>query len=104
MKELTKAIVLCSACRKAFIGNDAKIGDGCPGCGSKKSRGILQASALVDNCEDAHALHALCQVDAGREEFEEVADIMGIEGGASDIRNNSTQWDGLNRWMRETGI
>ncbi|BDQ36355.1 hypothetical protein SYK_07150 [Pseudodesulfovibrio nedwellii] len=103
MKELNEPIVLCSSCRKVFLGRDFKLNDGCPGCKSMKVVVVFSAESLVTDIENSNAFQALIQVGADGEQLDEVADLMGVQGGSSDVRTDSTQIDALSEWKCENG-
>lgn len=103
MEELKKPIILCSSCRKAFIGNDLKLSEGCPGCNSMKAVVIFGGENLVSEMENSNAFQALVQVNADEDQLAELADLMGVQGGSSDVRTDSSQWDALSEWKEENG-
>lgn len=103
MKELNEPIVLCSSCRKVFLGGDLKLNEGCPGCKSQKIVTVFQAECLVTDMENSNAFQALIQVGATSNQLDDVADLMGVQGGASDVRTDSKQIDALSEWKRDNG-
>lgn len=103
MEELKQPITLCSSCRKVFIGGDFSLNDGCPGCKSKKMSTVFSADSLVDDLENSNAFQALIQVNATSSQLKDVANLMGVQGGASNVRTDSKQYDALSEWKRENG-
>lgn len=103
MKELKQPVILCSSCRKVFIGGDFSLNDGCPGCKSMKIVTVFSAESLIDDMENSNAFQALCQVNATRDQLEEVADLLGVMGGSSTVRTDSSQRDALSEWKRDNG-
>lgn len=101
MEELKQPLTLCSSCRKVFIGGDFKLNEGCPGCKSMKVVTVFAAESLVTDMENSNAFQALIQVGATGDELEEVADLMGVQGGASVVRTDSKQKDALSEWKRD---
>ena len=103
MKEIKQPIILCPSCRKVFIGGDIKLNEGCPGCNSLKAVTVFAAESLIDDMENSNAFQALCQVNASGVQLVEVADLMGVQGGTSTVRMDSSQRDALSKWKRDNG-
>lgn len=103
MKELNEPIVLCSSCRKVFLGGDLNFNEGCPGCRSMKIVTVFSAESLVTYMENSNAFQALIQVGATGSQLDDVAGLMGVQGGASDVRTDSKQIDALSEWKHENG-
>ncbi len=103
MEELKKPILLCRSCRKVFIGRDFSLNGGCPGCNSKKVLVVFDANSLIEDSENSNAFQALVQISATNEQLEKVARLMGVEGGMSNVRVNSKQYDALEKWKSENG-
>lgn len=103
MKSLNEPIVLCSSCRKVFLGGDLNLNEGCPGCKSRKIVTVFRAECLVTDMENSNAFQALVQVGATGGQLREVAGLMGVKGGASDVRTDSRQIDALSKWKCDNG-